>query len=134
MLPPAPPALMVHTIDYFRSFISDPYLFGQIAANHALSGKHVARLSGPPSSFADSLRVSLFLAFTLFIFLLTSLICDVDVHAMNGDPTSALALCVLPYGPEEKVMWHSWNTMFGIRCSFEYLPFSVRSLSESRSG
>ncbi len=54
---------MVQTIDYFRSFISDPYLFGKIAANHALS----------------------------------------DAHAMNGDPISALALCILPYGKEEKV-------------------------------
>lgn len=29
--------LMVHTVDYFRAFIDDPYLFGKIAANHSLS-------------------------------------------------------------------------------------------------
>lgn len=29
--------LMVHTIDYFRSLINDPYIFGQISANHSLS-------------------------------------------------------------------------------------------------
>ena len=62
--PPLPTdLLLVQTIDYFRSFVSDPYLFGKIAANHALS----------------------------------------DTHAMNGDPISALALCVIPFGREEKV-------------------------------
>jgi selenide,water dikinase len=64
ILPPSPPAYSVHTLDYFRSFLSDPYLFGQIAANHALS----------------------------------------DVYAMNGDAVSALALVVVPYGPENKVL------------------------------
>ena len=29
--------LMVHTVDYFKSFIDDPYIFGQIAAYHSLS-------------------------------------------------------------------------------------------------
>lgn len=29
--------LMVHTIDYFRALINDPFIFGRISANHCLS-------------------------------------------------------------------------------------------------
>jgi len=31
-----PGQAMVHTVDFFRAFMDDPYLFGKVAANHAL--------------------------------------------------------------------------------------------------
>ena len=32
-----PGRVMVHTVDFFRAIVDDPYLFGRIAANHSLS-------------------------------------------------------------------------------------------------
>ncbi|KAG7667090.1 putative Selenide, water dikinase [Nannochloris sp. 'desiccata'] len=35
--PPPPGHVTIHTVDFFKSIIEDPYIFGSIAANHALS-------------------------------------------------------------------------------------------------
>jgi selenide,water dikinase len=51
--PPPPGHVTVHTVDFFRAFVDDPFVFGAIAANHALG------VSTPSTSLANGRGESL---------------------------------------------------------------------------
>lgn len=60
--PPSPEFDMIQTIDYFREVCEDPYVFGQIAAQHALNDCYA--MGGTPTS-ALALVVLPFMSSTL---------------------------------------------------------------------
>jgi selenide,water dikinase len=69
----------VQTVDFFRALVNDPYVFGQIAANHALN----------------------------------------DIYAMGAEPSSALAIAVVPYAAEHIVEEQLFQLLSGAVAIFD---------------
>lgn len=100
MRPPPPGYVLIQTLDFFRTFISDPYIFGAIAANNAL-GVNTQHESHPASEQVGT-RLCMH-----------ARVCVQDCFAMGGKPTSALAVAVVPFGTEAKMEQTLFQMMAG---------------------
>ena len=67
VMQPPPGAVVVQSVDHFRAFIDDPFVFGEIAAAHALSDLHAMgalpwtalAIAAVPYSTGDKMRTEL---------------------------------------------------------------------------
>ncbi|MEO0413954.1 MAG: selenide, water dikinase SelD, partial [Verrucomicrobiota bacterium] len=102
----------VHTIDFFRSFIHDPYVFGQIAANHALSdifamgaeAQSALAMATVPFGDEENVEEQLFQVMAGALKMLNECNCALAGGHTTMDTQLAFGLCVHGIAEEAKLM------------------------------
>lgn len=100
-----PGTVNVHTVDFFRKFVDDPFVFGQVyffsCVQMSSSGEH--RL----------VNCSLTRCVSVLFFQIAANHALSDCHAMGAQPISALALAVVPFSVEDKMEDALYQMMAG---------------------